>query len=86
MITLRFADRLPAAAVRALGTGAGTPSAERIAALPADLQATIADAFGQAVPPVFGYDAPLLGLALALPARPLRDTAHADEHLAEDAR
>jgi hypothetical protein len=51
--------------------------------LPADLQAAVAPAYGAAVPPVFGYLAPLLGvaflLALALPARPLRDTAYADD-------
>ena len=42
-----------------------------------------AAAYGAAVPPVFGYVAPLLGvaflLALALPVRPLRETAYADD-------
>ncbi|MGN9781789.1 MFS transporter [Nonomuraea sp. ZG12] len=41
-------------------------------------------AFAEAVPPVFAAMAPLLGvaflLALALPARPLRTTAYAEEH------
>jgi hypothetical protein len=72
-------DRLPG--------GAGRLSADRLQALPADVQAAVAAAYGAAVPPVFGYVAPLLGvafvLALALPARPLRDTAYADEPAAE---
>ena len=48
-----------------------------------ELQAAVAAAYGVAVPPVFGDLAALLGvaflLALALPARPLRDTAYADD-------
>jgi MFS family permease len=90
MITLRFIERLPTAVVDRLPGGAGGLSAERLHALPADLQAAVAAAYGAAVPPVFGYVAPLLGvafvLALALPARPLRDTAYADEPPAETAR
>jgi EmrB/QacA subfamily drug resistance transporter len=46
----------------------------------ADLPAAVRDAFGTAVPPVFGFVAPLLVLAVvlavALPAQPLRETAH----------
>jgi hypothetical protein len=42
-----------------------------------------AEAYAEAVPPVLGLLAPLLalacGLALALPARPLRTTAHVEE-------
>ena len=83
MITLRFVERLPQTVVDRLPGGAGGLSAERLHALPADLQAAVAAAFGAAVPPVFGYVAPLLGiaflLALALPARPLRDTAYVDD-------
>ncbi|MDF2746419.1 MAG: transporter [Propionibacteriaceae bacterium] len=83
MITLRFVERLPQAVVDRLPGGAGGLSAERLHALPADLQAAVAAAYGAAVPPVFGYVAPLLGiaflLALALPARPLRDTAYVDD-------
>jgi MFS family permease len=90
MITLRFIERLPTAVVDRLPGGPGGLSAERLHALPADLQAAVAAAYGAAVPPVFGYVAPLLGvafvLALALPARPLRDTAYADEPPAETAR
>jgi len=48
----------------------------------ADLPAAVRDAFGTAVPPVFGFVAPLLVLAVvlavALPAQPLRETAHVD--------
>ncbi|QYC39800.1 Multidrug resistance protein 3 [Nonomuraea coxensis DSM 45129] len=50
---------------------------------PAALPDGVREAFATAVPPVFGAMAPLLavafGLALALPARPLRTTAHADD-------
>jgi EmrB/QacA subfamily drug resistance transporter len=83
MITLRFSEGLPPAVVDRLPGGASGLSADRLHALPADLQAAVAAAYGAAVPPVFGYVAPLLGiaflLALALPARQLRDTAYADE-------
>jgi hypothetical protein len=83
MITLRFTERLPQAVVDRLPGGAGGLSADRLNALPPELQDAVAAAYGSAVPPVFGYVAPLLGLAfllaLALPARPLRDTAYADD-------
>lgn len=63
LITWRFAGGVPAA---------GEPLDEAARA-----------AFAEAVPPVFAAMAPLLGvaflLALALPARPLRTTAHAQE-------
>jgi EmrB/QacA subfamily drug resistance transporter len=87
MITLRFTERLPQAVVDRLPGGAGGLSADRLNALPPELQYAVAAAYGSAVPPVFGYVAPLLGLAfllaLALPARPLRDTAYADDPPAE---
>jgi EmrB/QacA subfamily drug resistance transporter len=90
MITLRFMGRLPQAVLDRLPGGAGGLSAERLHALPADLQAAVAAAYGAAVPPVFAYVAPLLGiaflLALALPARQLRDTAYVDEPRVETAR
>jgi predicted MFS family arabinose efflux permease len=83
LITLRFAERLPAGVVARLPGGTTRLSAERLQALPADLQAAVAAAYGAAVPPIFGYLAPLLGVAfllsLAIPVRPLRDTAYADE-------
>lgn len=82
LITLRFMQRLPRAVVEWIPGGGGGLSADRLRALPADLQAAVAAAYGAAVPPVFGYVVPLIGvaflLALALPARPLRDTAYAD--------
>jgi hypothetical protein len=87
MITLRFIERLPQAVIDRLPGGAGGLSAERLHALPTELQAAVAAAYGAAVPPVFGYVAPLLGvaflLALVLPARPLRDTAYADDQPAD---
>jgi hypothetical protein len=82
LITARFTDRLPAGLADRLPGGVGALSAGGLAGLPPDLRATVAAAFGEAAPPVFGFVAPLLGVAflltLALPARPLRETAHAD--------
>jgi EmrB/QacA subfamily drug resistance transporter len=73
LITSRFAGALPP------GTDPRTVTAldpDQLAQLPA----AVRDAFGGAVPPVFGFVAPLLVLALvlaiALPAQPLRETAH----------
>jgi EmrB/QacA subfamily drug resistance transporter len=68
--------RLPAA----IGDHALDP--ERLADMPADARGSVATAFGEAVPPVFAFVAPLLGLAfllaIALPAVPLRSSAHVD--------
>jgi MFS family permease len=73
LITSRFAAALPPGTDVRIAT---TLDPERLAHLPA----AVRDAFGTAVPPVFGFVAPLLGLAfvlaVALPAKPLRDTAH----------
>ncbi|MEW9548026.1 MFS transporter [Nonomuraea sp. NPDC050783] len=56
-------------------------------ATPAELPDGVREAFAAAVPPVFGAMAPLLAVAfllsLALPARPLRTTAHVDEAAVE---
>jgi EmrB/QacA subfamily drug resistance transporter len=83
MITVRFTERLPDGVVARLPGGTAGLSVDRLNALPPDLQVAVAAAYGAAVPPVFGYVAPLLGVAflltLALPVRPLRDTAYADE-------
>lgn len=53
------------------------------ASVPSDLPESVRVAFTEAVPPVFAAMAPLLAvaflLALALPARPLRTTAYAEE-------
>ena len=81
VIAARFAQRLPPGLdpERAGDVLAGPDGA---AALPPGSRAAVAAAFGEAVPPVFGLVAPLLGLALllalALPARPLRGSAHVD--------
>ncbi len=73
LITSRFATALPPGTDPRVAT---TLDPERLAHLPT----AVREAFGSAVAPVFGYVAPLLGLALvlavALPARPLRETAH----------
>ncbi|GAA1637065.1 hypothetical protein GCM10009733_037730 [Nonomuraea maheshkhaliensis] len=64
LITLRFPAGIPAS-------------------VPSDLPESVRVAFAEAVPPVFAAMAPLLAvaflLALALPARPLRTTAYAEE-------
>ncbi|MGP3928718.1 MDR family MFS transporter [Nonomuraea sp. KM88] len=57
---------------------------------PAALPAGVREAFAAAAPPVFAAMAPLLAvafvLALALPARPLRTTAHAEEEAVKTRR
>ena len=81
VLTARVTARLPAGS----GTGQAVLDADRLAQFPADVRTGVATAFAEAVPPVFASVAPLLGLALllaiALPAVPLRDSAHvsADE-------
>ncbi len=73
LITARFTAALPAGVDPRIATNLDPG---RLAHLPA----AVRDAFGAAVAPVFGFVAPLLGLALALaialPAQPLRETAH----------
>lgn len=80
LVTWRFTDRVPATIADRLDGGVGALSPESIADLPGAVQVTIGTAFGEAFAPVFGVMAPLLGLAfvlaLVLPARPLRTTAH----------
>ncbi len=82
LITSRFVGQLPAGITDQLPGGAVALSAEGMAALPPAVREAIVAAFGTAVPPVFGFVAPLLGLAfllaLLLPERPLRRTAHVD--------
>jgi EmrB/QacA subfamily drug resistance transporter len=76
LITSRFAAALPPGTDPRIGT---TLDPDQLAHLPD----AVREAFGAAVPPVFGFVAPLLGLAfvlaVALPARPLRATAHIGE-------
>jgi MFS family permease len=73
LITARFAAALPPGTDPRVATSLAP---DQLAHLPA----AVRDAFGIAVAPVFGFVAPLLGLALvlaiALPAQPLRETAH----------
>jgi EmrB/QacA subfamily drug resistance transporter len=73
LITSRFAAALPPGTDPRVVT---TLDPDQLAHLPA----AVREAFGTAVAPVFGFVAPLLGLALvlviALPAQPLRETAH----------
>ncbi|MFD4243155.1 MFS transporter [Streptomyces sp. NPDC058525] len=86
LITARFSARLPADAGNQLDLREGAWAPDRLAALPESLRAAVADAFGEAVPPVFALTAPLLALgfvlALATPRRPLRTTAHLKEETA----
>ncbi|WP_017537069.1 MFS transporter [Nocardiopsis halophila] len=80
LLNLRFAALLPAPTAERVG-GASSLSPEAVAALPAADQAAVAEAFGRALPPLFAWAAPLMGaavlLCIALPALPLRETAHA---------
>ena len=73
LITSRFAAALPAGPDPRV---AAALSPEQLAHLPD----TVREAFATAAAPVFGYVAPLLALAcvlaIALPAHPLRETAH----------
>jgi len=74
LITSRFAAALPPGTDPHIVTELDP---QHLAQLPAGVR----EAFGATVAPVFGFSAPLLALALllavALPALPLRDTAHA---------
>jgi EmrB/QacA subfamily drug resistance transporter len=73
LITSRFAAALPPGIDPRVATGLDP---DHLAHLPT----AVREAFGTAVPPVFGFVAPLLALAfvlaIALPAHPLRETAH----------
>ncbi|MCG5218705.1 MFS transporter [Streptosporangium soli] len=75
LVTARFLQALPGS-----GQDANSLTPELLATLPPADRTAVAGAFGEVVPQVFGYVTPLLvlacALALALPARPLRDTAH----------
>lgn len=77
LITRSFGERVPARV-----TDPSSLSPEAIAALPDPTRGLVESAFGAAVPSALLAMAPLLGLAflltLALPALPLRTTAHTD--------
>lgn len=80
LITSRFSERVPGAVTDRLGGDLDRLTPEFLRTLPAGLRASVGDAFGAALPPVFGYAVPLLVLAfllaVLLPARPLRTEAH----------
>ncbi|MEQ7126053.1 MFS transporter [Actinopolymorpha sp. B11F2] len=85
LVTWRFTERLPAGLTDRLGGGRiESLSPDALAQLPEGVRSAVSAAFGTAAPPVFGAMAPLLVLAfvlaLALPVRPLRTTAHVDAH------
>jgi EmrB/QacA subfamily drug resistance transporter len=88
LLTWRFTERLPTGLAAKLdgvdGGGVESLSPAAIARLPDGVRSAVGAAFGAAAPPVFGVMAPLLALAfvlaLVLPARPLRTTAHVDTH------
>jgi hypothetical protein len=60
----------------------GSITPQGIAHLPAQVRHLIVVAFAEALPPIYAYPVPLLGiafvLALLLPERPLRTHAHLD--------
>ncbi|MBC3194131.1 MFS transporter [Pseudonocardia sp. C8] len=78
LLNLRFAARAPDQV--AVGGAAGLAPDELAGLDPGD-RAAVGTAFGDAFTPLLGYAAPLMALAfvlaLLLPARPLRETAHA---------
>ncbi|MGW0806708.1 MDR family MFS transporter [Nonomuraea sp. NPDC002799] len=80
--SVTFLRQIGASAGVAL-VGALITARSGISAVPSDLTGTMRAAFAEAVPPVFGAMAPLFAvafvLALAMPARPLRTTAHVKE-------
>ncbi|PSK95449.1 EmrB/QacA subfamily drug resistance transporter [Murinocardiopsis flavida] len=82
LITDRFAERVPATVIDRLGGDLDRLTPGFVRTLPAGLRTSVGDAFGAALPPVFGYAVPLLALAfllaVLLPARPLRTEAHVD--------
>lgn len=82
LIAARFAGSVSAELAAALGNRMNSLTPKVLAELPASDRAAVAQAFGRSLPPVFGYAAVLIAaafvLALFLPERELRTTAHAD--------
>jgi hypothetical protein len=70
---------MPGAGAR-IGRGISSLTPQALSHMPPTVRSAIARAFAQALPPIFGYLIPLLALAfvlaLLLPERPLRTTAH----------
>jgi EmrB/QacA subfamily drug resistance transporter len=83
LITLRFNAALPDAVAAGLGGRLDSVTPELLAQLPPAERAAVAAAFGDAVPPLFGYTGAILAvvflLTLFLPERQLRTTAYSDD-------
>lgn len=81
-LTQRLAAHLPAAAAAHISAQVSSITPQGIAHLPAQVRHSIVVAFAEALPPIYAYLVPLLGiafvLALLLPERPLRTHAHLD--------
>ena len=90
LITVRFAAAVPAPLAAALGESLKSLTPKALERLPAADRSAVGEAFGHALPPVFGYAAMVLAaafvLTLFLPERELRTTAHADATRAPDRR
>lgn len=82
LIAARFTASIPAGLAAQLGDRLNSLTPKTLADLPTSDRTAVAAAFGHAVPPAFGYVAIVLAmafvLALFLPERELRTTAHAD--------
>ncbi|MEZ2390435.1 MFS transporter [bacterium RCC_150] len=82
LITVRFAAAVPAPLAAQLGDRIKSLTPQALADLPPADRAAVAQAFGHALPPVFGFAAIVLAaafvLTLFLPERELRTTAHSD--------
>jgi MFS family permease len=82
LIAVRFAAAVPAPLAAALGDSIKSLTPKALERLPAADRSAVAEAFGHALPPVFGYAAIVLAaafvLTLFLPERELRTTAHSD--------
>ncbi|MEW1821552.1 MFS transporter [Arthrobacter sp. NPDC080031] len=87
LITARFAAAVPAPLAAALGSRINSLTPKALESLPAADRIAVAQAFGHALPPVFGFAAVVLAVAfvltLFLPERELRTTAHSDTALPE---
>jgi predicted MFS family arabinose efflux permease len=82
LITVRFAAAVPPGLAAHLGDRINSLTPKMLAELPTADRSAVSVAFGQALPPAFGYAAIVLAIAfvltLSLPERELRTTAHSD--------
>jgi EmrB/QacA subfamily drug resistance transporter len=85
LIAARFAGLVSPGLASALGDRMNALTPKVLAGLPASDRTAVAEAFGKALPSVFGYATIALAaafvLALFLPERELRSSAHADADL-----